>query len=202
MSRRRLLLLAAGGVLAAGCAGTPATTATDDAAATSSPAATSTPSDEPTIEPGADATSPAATTEACGPVAQPQVQSGGHLVGDTDPPVPYSSTPPTSGWHASGRVETAVYDVELTDPQIVSVLEAGDIVVTYDPAVVAEADVAVLVQLAEGPLAERLAVTPYSADTEAPVMLAAWGHLQACRSVDAAAVEAFVAEHEGLSEGH
>lgn len=54
---------------------------------------------------------------------------GSHLLGDRQPPVPYSSTPPTSGWHASGLTPIAVHP--LSEPQQVSVLEAGAVVVTY-----------------------------------------------------------------------
>jgi hypothetical protein len=177
--------LAIAAVLLAGCAG--------GADGTDGPAPVRTVAG-PTTAPGSGVT--------CGPVLNPRIQSGGHLVGGNEPPVPYSSTPPSSGWHASGRVDTTVHDVELTDPQLVSVLEVGDVVVTYDREAVTDADVAVLTELAEGPLRERLAVTPYSPETDGPVMLVAWGHLRACDGVDPGLVEAFVRAYEGGVEGH
>lgn len=47
--------------------------------------------------------------------------------------MPDSSTPPTSGWHASGAFEVAVHGLgdPLAEPRQVSVLEAGGAVVAY-----------------------------------------------------------------------
>lgn len=74
-----------------------------------------------------------ADTDVCGPVEEPPRQSGSHLLGDQQPPVAYSSTPPTSGWHASGAFDITVQppDDPLPEPQQVSVLEAGGVVVAY-----------------------------------------------------------------------
>ena len=60
------------------------------------------------------------------------MQFGSHLIGDAEPPVPYSSTPPTSGWHASGGFQIVVQptDQPLRESVQVSIEEAGDVVVT------------------------------------------------------------------------
>ncbi len=67
------------------------------------------------------------------------IRSRGHdcrredLIGDQGPPVPYSSSPPTSGWHASGAFSIAVHRPgdPLSEPMQVSVLGAGGVVVAY-----------------------------------------------------------------------
>lgn len=82
---------------------------------------------------GEDVAVPTATAD-CDAPEFPQVQFGSHLIGDAEPPVPYSSTPPSSGWHASGALDIGVYPATdaLSEPQQVSVLEAGAVVVTHD----------------------------------------------------------------------
>ncbi len=47
---------------------------------------------------------------ACAPVETVEIQGGAHLLGDREPPVPYNSTPPTSGWHASGPPAIGIRD--------------------------------------------------------------------------------------------
>ena len=157
-------------LLAAGCGGeAPADEATGDGA------------------PGA--------TAVCGPVETIPIQGEGHLVGDQDPPVPYNSTPPTSGWHTSGDVAFAVYgpDEALREPEQVTVLELGGVVVSYSG--LEEAEVAALADLVSGEHAGQAALTPYDQLADGEMALTAWGKLQLCDAVDPDAVSAFVQEY-------
>lgn len=131
-------------------------------------------------------------TDLCGPVETIPIQGEGHLVGDQDPPVPYNSTPPTSGWHTSGDVESAVYgaDEALREPEQVTVLELGSVVVSYNG--LAEADVATLADLVSGSYAGQAALTPYAQLDDGEVALTAWGKVQICDGVDTGAVTAFI----------
>lgn len=182
MIRRRVAVLAVAGLVLAGCGGD----GTTPPGATDSPGATDTPAPSPT----------AAAADACDPPVEPTLQDGSHLIGDAEPPVPYSSTPATSGWHASGAPRTGVIapDDPLSDPELVLTIEVGHVVAAYDPARVEDATVDELEQLASGTYADRLTVTPYEG-AEAPLSLVAWGVLQSCRELDTAALDAFVAEH-------
>jgi hypothetical protein len=126
----------------------------------------------------------------CEPVDILAVQGGEHLIGDQDPPVPYNSVPPTSGWHASGAFEIRVFDDPLPEPLQVSVLEVGGAVATYRD--LAAEDQRALEELAAGELAGRLAVTPYDKLEPGEVALTAWGTLQRCNALDLQAVRAFV----------
>lgn len=138
----------------------------------------------------------AGPTDDCGPVEAVAVQGGSHLLGDQEPPVPYNSTPPTSGWHSSGGFEIAVRgaDDPLGEPDQVSVLEAGGVVASHrglpdDERARLEA------HGAEEPLAGRVAVTPYGAIDEGEVVFTGWGALQRCDALDLAALDAFAATY-------
>lgn len=139
------------------------------------------------------------TAADCSAAESQQVQEGSHLLGDQQPPVPYSSVPPTSGWHSSGRPpEPGTYVEPLSEPDQVAVLETGGIVVAYDPALPAEA-VGALNRL---PLdVDRVVVTPYETSMPSPITLTAWGVLQRCDAVTAADVAAFRDDH-ARTEGH
>lgn len=144
-------------------------------------------------------------TASCTAPERAKLQTGSHLVGDTPPPVPYSSSPPTSGWHASGGATVGVHDVDdpLTSPQHVSVLEGGGIIASYDPQRVEPQDITALEELAQGPLEGRLTVTPYTEPMPTPIALTAWGVLRRCEDVDGAAITAFVeALHGAIGQGH
>lgn len=128
----------------------------------------------------------------CDPVERPQLQEGSHLLGDNEPPVPYSSSPPTSGWHSSGRpLDPGTYLDEVSGPQQVRVLEQGGVVVAYDPDLSPD-EVESYQRLPEQ--LGSVVVTPY-ADAATPVTLTAWGVLQRCQSVTVAEVEAFFETH-------
>jgi hypothetical protein len=131
-------------------------------------------------------------TAYCGPVETIPIQGEGHLVGDQDPPVAYSSTPPTSGWHTSGDVEFTVYDDPLREPEQVTVLELGGVVISYRD--LDDAAVTQLRDLVTGELAGQAALTPYDALEPGQVALTAWGTRQICDAVDPGAITAFVAD--------
>ena len=132
-----------------------------------------------------------AATEHCDAPERPTLQGGDHLIGDREPPVPYSSTPPTSGWHASGAFDIAVQpqDDPLSEPEQVSVLEAGAVVVTYRE--LADAD-RIALETHARQYAGRIAVTPYEKLREGEVAFTGWGALQRCEALDLAALDQFV----------
>lgn len=134
-------------------------------------------------------------TAGCGPVEVQFEQGGSHLIGDAEPPVPYNSVPPTSGWHRSGAVDVAVHgpDDPLSEPAQVSVLEAGGVVIAYHE--LPEADLAAIEDLVRGSYAGRVAVTPYDKLAAGQVATTAYGALQVCDGLDLQAVTAFIDAH-------
>lgn len=145
---------------------------------------------------GEEARPPTIASDACAPAVEPPLQDGTHLIGDAQPPVPYSSTPPTSGWHAAGNPRAGVIPAgdPLTDPELVLTIEVGYVVVAYDPARVGPSEVERLEELASTTYRDELTVTVYEG-AEAPVSLVAWGVLQSCDELDVEVLDAFVAAH-------
>lgn len=133
-------------------------------------------------------------TALCGPVEHPRLQGGLHLLGAAAPPEDYSSSPPTSGWHTAGvpRIEIRGADRPLSEPEQVSVLEAGAVVVTYGGT--ADGVRALVDEVAER-YAGRVAVTPYDGLAAGEVAFTSWGVLQRCTGPDLAALETFVAAY-------
>ncbi|MDX1619425.1 MAG: DUF3105 domain-containing protein [Nitriliruptorales bacterium] len=138
--------------------------------------------------------------DACGEIERPSIQDGGHLIGDNEPPVPYSSTPGTSGWHSSGAPPTGIHSAPLTDPQIVSVLHVGGVVAVYDADRIGDDQLAELEQLARDD--ERLTVAPYEGGLPTPLSLLGWGYLQRCDAVDVDTISDFVELTAGAADGH
>lgn len=128
----------------------------------------STASEAPATDSAAETGAPAAAA-ACGPVETVPIQGGGQLLEGRTAPVKYNSTPPTSGWHASGDVAVKVYSAAepLTEPGQVTVLELRGVVVSYNG--LEEADVAILTGLVSGGFAGKAAVTPYDKLAEGAV---------------------------------
>lgn len=141
-----------------------------------------------------------AATDACAQGELPQLQAGSHLLGDTEPPVPYSSTPASSGWHDSGVPDTGVRTEPLDDPALVAVLEVGGVAAVYDPERLDPASVEALEATARDAFPERLTVAPYDGDPGAPLVLAAWGVLQRCDDLDPDATAEFVLRYHGRTE--
>ncbi len=135
---------------------------------------------------------PAATAD-CGPVEFPALQFGSHLLGDAEPPVPYSSVPPSSGWHASGAPPIGVFDRPLSEPEQVLALEAGGVVVTHNA--IDDASLDALRSLATDDFPDRLVVTPYSDIPAGTLVFTSWGAQQRCDALDTAALQRYVAAY-------
>lgn len=131
----------------------------------------------------------------CQPVEQPPLQAGQHLIGDQGPPAPYSSSPPTSGWHASGAFELTVQDRDdpLPEPKQVSVLEAGGVVVAYHD--LPEEDREDLEEHVRANHDGRAAVTAYDQLDPGHVAYTAWSVVQHCNGLDLPALDAFIAAY-------
>ncbi len=146
--------------------------------------------------PGNDSGQPAAAADAtatCDAPVTPPLQSGSHIIGNRPPPVAYSSTPPTSGWHASGKVDVAVRtDDPYTEPEQVSVLEGGAVVVSYNG--LGRDERRRLDELA-GQYPQQIAVTPYAQLEPGEVALTGYGVLQRCDGLDVEAIRAFTATY-------
>ena len=143
---------------------------------------------------GQDAAGAPAATARCGAVMFPQVQFGSHLIGDAAPPVPYSSTPPTSGWHQSGLPPVGIFTDPVPEVRQVSALEAGGVVVTHnglDPQHVA----ALVAHVREAGIEDEVVVTPYPDIDPGEVVLASWGALQRCDGLDLDALDTYVAAY-------
>lgn len=136
-----------------------------------------------------------AATDKCETPDMPGLQGGDHLIGNQPPPVPYSSVPPTSGWHSSGAFEIAIQplDAPLIEPEQVSVLETGAVVVTYRDLPAADLDS--LESHVEQRYAGRVAVSGYEELNPGRVAFTAWGVRQVCDGLDLPALDEFVAAY-------
>lgn len=150
---------------------------------------------------GAAPAEPVATDRCEAPALQ-ELQAGLHLIGDRQPPVPYSSVPPTSGWHRSGVAEPGVAAAPLAEPLQVGLLEEGRVVISHGR--VDGQAAAALTDVADAH-PEMVAVTPYEPLGDGAVVAAAWGVLQRCDGVDAEALGRFIdyyADRELLDDPH
>ena len=144
--------------------------------------------------PGSEENSRAAA-QRCEAPERPKLQAGEHLIGDREPPVAYSSIPPTSGWHSSGAFEIAIQpaDDPLTEPEQVSVLEAGGVVVTYNN--IPDSDRKALVERISKRYSGRVALTPYGKLAPGQIAFTGDGVLQRCNGLDLEALDAIVTAH-------
>jgi hypothetical protein len=216
--RLRVTVLGATLLLSA-CGAAPSTASTPTVSEVARPTpAAAVPSDEPARTSSAPAASAPATpssdaspsdtpegTAVCAEIERPRLQSGSHLIGDQPPPVPYSSTPPTSGWHSSGHFDVGVQDSDepLSEPAQVSVLEADGVVVAYGE--LPDGASAALGDHVHETMDGRVAVTPYDELDAGQVVFTSWGVLQRCNGVDLAALDRFVRAHgtdERIEPGH
>ena len=132
-------------------------------------------------------------TAACGTVETFPVQGEGHLVGDQEPPVPYNSSPPTSGWHTSTDVAigVAAENQPLSEPEQVTVLELGGVVVSHGR--LADEQRARLEELVRQERFDgKAALTRYDELAPGEIVLSGWTVLQRCNDIDPAAIEAFI----------
>jgi hypothetical protein len=132
----------------------------------------------------------------CRPVQREQLDpaSARHLLPGAPEP-DYTTDPPTSGAHASGRPPTGVLTAPLSRPEQVAVLEGGGVLVQYRD-----------LPAAERRRLERLAgpgvtVAP-NPDLPPRVVTTAWTVKQTCDGVDLDALEAFIDRHGGTSQNH
>ena len=117
-----------------------------------------------------------------------------HLAeGETFPIQAYNSYPPTSGPHDAAGVPPGLYAADQADPfnatpafaELLPLLEAGGVVVYYDPAALPKAEVALLqnlvARLRSGQPLVSLVALPGIADREGsgPVVATAWRHVEA-----------------------
>ncbi len=127
------------------------------------------------------------------------LQPAQHIDQDQPHP-PYSSTPPTSGWHFDTPAAWAIYAGQLPDEFIPHNLEHGGIVINHN--LTDEAQVAQLTQFVEGQAGfpSCFIMQPYrnapDAVPEGTVALTAWGWLQPFDGVDAAGMQAFINAHK------
>lgn len=142
---------------------------------------------------------PGATTR-CDAPEFPALQFGSHLIGTAVPPVAYSSTPPTSGWHASGAPPVGVQAQPLSEPQMVSALEAGGVVIAHHD--VPAAELQDLVDLVDEDFPGQVVVTDYDQIDPGSVVLTSWGALQRCDGVDLEAVRAYATAYGNPIEAH
>lgn len=167
--------------------------------ACTSQTATSTPAPTPT---GTSSTTAASSGPGgCAAVEYPTVQLSSHMVGDAEPPGPFSSVPPTSGWHTTSVLAAGLAAQPLRDAEIVSALENGIVVLAIASDIDDPADPDVLDDLvAQFP--DRLLVTTYDTPMQTAVALLTWGRLQRCDTVDPGAVTTFVLTERVAPDEH
>jgi drug/metabolite transporter (DMT)-like permease len=108
----------------------------------------------------------------------------------------YLSDPPTSGPHIPAPAQSGVFAQSFSRPQQVGHLEAGGVLLQFQPDDVTGADLTAL----EGLAGDRVAVVPNS-DLDDPVVATAWLVKQTCQGVEAEALRTFVAAHRGSGPG-
>lgn len=139
-----------------------------------------------------------------GPMTSPpgtffEAQSRDHITeGATHPE--YNSNPPTGGWHYAQPVQTGIYDVELSDEQLIHNLEHSHVRIAYRQDLLSKDDIEKLVNLAKkyGP---KMIVTP-RARNDSAVAITAWQYLQKFDKVDDFSLEQmddFIKYHRGAS---
>jgi hypothetical protein len=128
----------------------------------------------------------------CGPITREALDPAYlvHVLDDADA-IEYTSDPPTSGPHKPTPPISGVVHRPLSQPVQVGILERGDVLVQYDPAL-ADADRAAL----EGLAGPRVVVAP-NPDLSDPVVATAWLYKRTCRSAAVAALREFEEERVG-----
>lgn len=89
----------------------------------------------------------------------------------------------------------------LTEPEIVAALEAGQVVVAYDPQELREDEQREAERLVRDRFAGDVTLTPFDGDMGAALTLNAWGVRRACGQFDIDAVSDFVDRFAGAVEG-
>lgn len=128
----------------------------------------------------------------CAPIEQVTEPGGFHVLPGTE--VTYELSPPTSGPHLLPGPDGGVYDEPIDEARQVSVLEVGNIMLQYSPAIEAS-DLADLEALASAEVVVAPAVR--AMDRDATVAFTAWGVRQRCTAMDVGAAEAFIDRYQG-----
>ncbi len=116
-------------------------------------------------------------------------QGNAHIApGDAHPP--YSSNPPTSGWHWANPQDWGIYTTPQVQEQLVHNLEHGGIVIQYRD--LPAADLQRLTNLVQHDRIHMI-LAPYpDLPTGSNVALTAWTHLQLCNGVNEEAITRFI----------
>ncbi len=129
-----------------------------------------------------------ATTGTCGTVQSFAVQGRDHIArGESHPP--YSSNPPTSGWHWDTPLDWRVYTVQQVQEQLVHNLEHGGIVIQYKN--LSGDELQRVTDLVRRDNYHTI-LAPYPGlPGDNKIALTAWTKLQYCSGVDENAIRAF-----------
>lgn len=137
----------------------------------------------------APASSPVAVTGSCSAVQSFPTLNQDHIQPDQPHP-PYSSNPPTSGWHWDNAQEWGIYTTPQVQEQLVHNLEHGGIIIQYNNLTAGE--VQQLADLVKQD-SHHMILAPYPGlPSDVKIALTAWNHLQTCIGVNENAVKAFV----------
>jgi hypothetical protein len=117
-----------------------------------------------------------------------------HLQNATDPHVPYSTDPPTSGPHTQAVPAFQVYTEPIAVESQVHGLEDGGVVINYQP----NLDKATIDKLAElanlyikTPGKSHIIMSPYP-NLPHPIVLTSWGRMDSMDTLDETRIRAFV----------
>lgn len=128
----------------------------------------------------------------CIELREPEDQASGlHVL--TDDSFEYETHPPTSGAHIAGPTPSGVLDTVVAAPIQVRLLEAGGVMIQYDPATIDPAALA--------GLGDELTVVAPGADLPDLVVVTAWTWKLSCSEVDVERVERFAAERRDDAPG-
>jgi len=121
------------------------------------------------------------------------IQPAKHIETGAEHP-PYSSNPPTSGWHYAGAASWGSYDKELLDEQVIHNLEHDGVWISYKD--IDEETKTKLEEITESN--PKIILTPRSKN-DAPIALASWGRLLNLEEFDEVAIMNFIKAAKGKS---
>jgi len=131
----------------------------------------------------------------CGELERPEEQDNVVISpGDSHPP--YSSSPPTSGWHFLGSVSPALYYQPIQPENLVTNLAEGDVVIWHTG--LSDDELLDLKGLMVLFASEQVVGVP--GDTlslEHSIVLTAWGRLQRCEKLSGPVVHQFIERFVG-----
>jgi hypothetical protein len=136
----------------------------------------------------------------CSPVRSPKVQPNA-VVSSAEPEhPPYSSTPPTSGWHFFDPLPAAGYLLPHDPEAVVANLADGDVAVWHVGLTEEERqDLIGLFVLLKSEYI--LAVSGEELGLDHKIVLTAWGKLQECEQLSGPVIARFFERYRGLGPG-